>query len=151
MKELTYLQIEKIKNGLIKTKNDLIEIFKKIKRNKKAYRDYSEYEENKFYGLKDIRNLFNKKNGVNYEGIEYLFIEIDYEYEEIKEYANNIHEIIKQKEVNYEYKHIEEVNYVKTKQNLINNKEKKIHCECTLVEEKNIECRKVPEIMIDED
>ena len=61
MKELTYLQIEKIKNGLIKTKNDLIEIFKKIKRNKKAYRDYSEYEENKFYGLKDIRNLFNKK------------------------------------------------------------------------------------------
>ena len=80
-----------------------------------------------------------------------MFIEIDYEYEEIKEYANNIHEIIKQKEVNYEYKHIEEVNYVKTKQNLINNKEKKIHCECTLVEEKNIECCKVPEIMIDED
>ena len=62
MKELTFLQVENGKNNLIKLKNDLIEKFKKINRNKKADREYYEYEENKFYGLKDIRNLFNNDN-----------------------------------------------------------------------------------------
>ena len=52
MKELTILQIENAKNNLIKLKNDLIENFKKNIRIKKAYRDYYEYEDNKFYGLK---------------------------------------------------------------------------------------------------
>ena len=51
MKELTFLQVENGKNNLIKLKNDLIEKFKKINRNKKADREYYEYEENKFYGL----------------------------------------------------------------------------------------------------
>ena len=55
MKALTSLQIENGKNNLIKMKNDLIERFKKNIRTKKADRDYYEYEENKFYGLKDVR------------------------------------------------------------------------------------------------
>ena len=53
MKELTFLQIENGKNNLIKLKNDLIEIFKKNDRRKKADKEYYEYEENKLYGLKD--------------------------------------------------------------------------------------------------
>ena len=48
-----------VKNNLIKLKNDLIERFKKNIRIKKTDRDYYEYEENKFHGLKDVRNLFN--------------------------------------------------------------------------------------------
>ena len=94
MKELTFLQIENGKNNLIKLKNDLIERFKKNDRRKKADRDYYEYEENKFHGLKDVRNLFNQNdNDDNHEGIEYLFDEsimkffskLKYlEYEEIK-------------------------------------------------------------------
>ena len=95
MKELTFLQIENGKNNLIKLKNDLIERFKKNDRRKKADRDYCEYEENKFHGLKDVRNLFNQNDDDddNYEGIEYLFDAsiINYfsklkylEYEEIK-------------------------------------------------------------------
>ena len=74
MKELTFLQIENGKNNLIKIKNDLIERFKKNIRTKKADRDYNEYEDNKFYGLKDVRNLFDQNDDDNvYEGIEYLF------------------------------------------------------------------------------
>ena len=94
MKELTFLQIENGKNNLIKLKNDLIERFKKNDRRKKADRDYYEYEENKFHGLKDVRNLINQNdNDDNHEGIEYLFDEsimkffskLKYlEYEEIK-------------------------------------------------------------------
>ena len=95
MKELTFLQIENGKNNLTKLKNDLIERFKKNDSRKKAGRDYNEYEENKFHGLKDVRNLFNQNNDAddNYEGIEYLFDEsiMNYfsklkylEYEEIK-------------------------------------------------------------------
>ena len=94
MKELTFLQIENDKNNLIKLKNDLIERFKKNDRRKKADRDYYEYEENKFHGLKDVRNLFNQNDDDDdYEGIEYLFdesvmnnfSELEYlEYEEIK-------------------------------------------------------------------
>ena len=79
MKELTFLQIENGKNNLIKVKNDLTEKFKKNNRRKKADRDYYEYEENKFHGLKDLRNLFNQNDDDddddNYEGIEYLFDE----------------------------------------------------------------------------
>ena len=94
MKELTFLQIKNGKNNLIKIKNDLIKKIKKNNRAKKADRDYYEYEENKFYGLKDVRNLFNQNDDDdNYKGIEYLFDEsiINYfsklkylEYEEIK-------------------------------------------------------------------
>ena len=71
MKELTFLQIENGKNNLIK--------LKKNDRRKKEDRDYYEYEENKFHGLKDVRNLFNQNDddGDNYEGIEYLFDESD--------------------------------------------------------------------------
>ena len=71
IKELTFLQIENDKNNLIKLKNDLIERFKKNDRRNKADRDYYEYEENKFYGLKDIRYLFNENDDDdNYEEIE---------------------------------------------------------------------------------
>ena len=78
MKELTFLQIENGKNNLIKLKNDLIERFKKNDGRKKADRDYYDYEKNKFYGLKDIRNLFNQNDDDdNYEGIECLFYEGD--------------------------------------------------------------------------
>ena len=80
MKGLTFLQIENGKNNLIKLKNDLIERFKKNDRRKKADRDYYEYEENKFYGLEDIRNLFDQNDDDDddddddiYERIEYLF------------------------------------------------------------------------------
>ena len=70
MKELTFLQIENGKNNLVKIKNDLIEIFKKNNEIKKVDR------ENKFCGLKDIRNLFNQNSddGENYEGIEYCLM-----------------------------------------------------------------------------
>ena len=102
MKELTFLQVENGKNNLIKLKNDLM--IKKINRNKKADREHYEYEENKFYGLKDIRNLFNNDNNNDiYERIEYLFNENNFEYDEIKEYINDICEIIKQGEIKYEY------------------------------------------------
>ena len=94
MKELTILQIENGKNNLIKLKNDLIERLKKNIRTKKADRNYYEYGENKFHGLKDVRNLFNQNDDDdNYEGIEYLFdesimncfLKLKYlEYEEIK-------------------------------------------------------------------
>ena len=78
MKELTFLQIENGKNNLLKLKNDLIEKFKKNIRVKKVDRDYYEYEENKFHGLKDVRNLFNQNDDdYNYDGIEYLFDEGD--------------------------------------------------------------------------
>ena len=88
VKELTFLQMENAENSLIKLKNDLIEKFKKNNKIKKVDR------ENKFHGLKDIRNLFNENNNHDiYEGTEYLFDEeiMHYylknnvlEYEEIK-------------------------------------------------------------------
>ena len=94
MKELTFLLIENGKNSLKKIKNDLTERFKNNDRRKKADRDYYEYEENMFHGLKDVRNLFNQNDDDdNYEGIEYLFDESmmyysfknnGLEYEEIK-------------------------------------------------------------------
>ena len=150
MKELTILQTENGKNNLIKLKNDLIKKFKKNIRIKKGDRDYYEYEYNKFHGLKDVRNLFDQNDGDNdiYEGIEYLFSENDLEYEEIKEYANNIYEIIGQEEINYEHEHTEEANYVKTKPYLIDDEqiigeEKKTDREYKVVEEKKIECCKV--------
>ena len=95
IKELTSIQTKNYKNKLIKIKDDLAEKFKKNKREKKIDRDRDcyEYEDNKFYGLKDIRNLFDQNDDDIYEGIEYLFDEstIAYgmkqnglEYEEIK-------------------------------------------------------------------
>ena len=70
VKELTFLQIENAENNLIKLKNDLIEKFKKNNKIKKVGR------ENKFHGLKDIRNLSNENSNHDiYEGIEYLFVE----------------------------------------------------------------------------
>ena len=76
IKELTFLQIENGKNNIIKLKNDLIERFKKNDRRKKADKQYYEYEKNKSYGLKGVRNLFNQNNDDdNYEGIECLFDE----------------------------------------------------------------------------
>ena len=70
------MEIENGKNNLIKLNNDLIERFKKNYRGKKADRDYYEYEENTFHGLKDVRNLFSQNNdNDNYERIEYLFDE----------------------------------------------------------------------------
>ena len=70
LRKSTTLEIKNIKNELIKIKN------KRINRNKKEVRDY--YEENKFYGVKDIRNLFDDDDDDDddiYEGIEYLFDE----------------------------------------------------------------------------
>ena len=94
IKELTFLQIENGKTNLIKLKNDLIERFKRNDRRRRADRDYYEYEESKFHGLKDVRNLFNQNDDDdNYEGIKYLFDEsiMNYfsklkylEYEELK-------------------------------------------------------------------
>ena len=78
MKELRFLEIENGKYNLIKLKNDLIEKFKKNIRIKKADKDYYDYEKNRFYGLKDVRNLFNQNDDDdNYEGIECLFYEGD--------------------------------------------------------------------------
>ena len=91
-----------------------------------------------------MRNLFDQNDDDNdiYEGIEYFFSENDFEYEEIKEYANNTYERIKQEEVNYEYEHIEEANYVKTKLYLIDDEqiigEEKNDCEYIVVEEKRL-------------
>ena len=123
MKELTSLQIENGKNNLIKLKTDLIKKFKKSIRTTKADREYYDYKDNKFYGLKDVRTLFNKNDDDTdvYEDTEYLFNEND----KLKEYADDIKEIIKNKEVKYEYEHIEDINYVKNKQYLINSEEKK--------------------------
>ena len=66
LKKSTTLEIENIKNELIKINN------KRINRNKKKVRDY--YQENKFYGGKDIRNLFDDDDDI-YERIEYLFVD----------------------------------------------------------------------------
>ena len=74
IKELTSLQIENGKNSLVKLRNDLVEKYKKNNRIKKADREYYGYEDNKFYGLKDIRNLFDQNDDI-YEEIGYLFNE----------------------------------------------------------------------------
>ena len=156
MKELTFLQIENGKNNLIKLKNDLIEKFKKNIRTKKADRDYYEYEDNKFYGLNDVRNLFDQNDDDNvYEGIEYLFDESlmyysfknnGLEYEEIKKLLSPKKEliecvitkgIIKQEEaidynVNYNrcnYRRcekVQEIDYFKYKPNLINDEHREV-------------------------
>ena len=83
IKELTALQIENFKNNLIKIRNDFTEKFKKNNRIKTADKEYHEYENNKFYGLKDIRYLFDQNDDDVYEDIEYLFNENGREYEEI--------------------------------------------------------------------
>ena len=143
MKELTSLQIENFKNSLIKLKNDLIEKLKKNNRIEKADRDYYEYEKNKFYGIKDVRNLFDQ-NDENCEEIGSLFNEMDQnglEYKEIDKlmsiqsrkenckYVNFIHRRIEKEEfieykvnfcdVNHEYEHKKEVDYAKNRPCLI--------------------------------
>ena len=76
IKELTFLQIENFKNKLIKVRDDLIEKFKKNDRIKKADKDYYEHENDTFYGLKDIRNLFDQNDNDDiYVDIECLFNE----------------------------------------------------------------------------
>ena len=82
IKELTSLQIENFKNNLTKLRNDLTEKFRKNNRIKKADKDCYEHKNNKFYGLKDIRNLFDQNDDI-YD-TEYLFNENGLEYEEIK-------------------------------------------------------------------
>ena len=67
LRKSTTLEIKNIKNELIKIKN------KRLNRNKKEVRDC--YQENKFYGVKHIRNLFDDYDDDIYEGIKYLFDE----------------------------------------------------------------------------
>ena len=99
MKELTSLQTEKFKNNLIKVKNDLIEKVKKINRTKKADREYYEYEENKFYGLKDIIYLFDRNEDDDdiYEGIEYFFNENGLDKSPFKSIISDIRSILPRK------------------------------------------------------
>ena len=88
------MQIENGKNNLIKLKNDLLEKFKKNIRIKQEVRDY--YQENKFYGVKDIRNLFDDDDDNNYEEIEYLFDEGD-----VNELIESCELIEDEDEINY--------------------------------------------------
>ena len=74
MKKLTYSKTVNFKNDLIKVKKDLIRNF----RAKKADKNYYGYENDKFHGLKDVRNLFDENDDDDddiYGGIEYLFDE----------------------------------------------------------------------------
>ena len=71
IKKLTPLQVENFKNNLINIRDDLVEKLKNNNRIKKEDKDYYEYENNKFYGLKYIRNLFNQNDDDDiYEDIE---------------------------------------------------------------------------------
>ena len=70
-RELTSFEIENFKNILIKIKDDLTKKFKKKNRAKKADRYYYEYEENKFYRLKDVRSLFDTEDEI-YEEICFM-------------------------------------------------------------------------------
>ena len=92
-----------------------------------------------------MRNLFDQDDDNDfYDGIEYFFSENNFEYEEIKEYDNDIYEIIKQEEVKYE--HIEEANYVKIKQKIGQEKKNKqclIDCQYMVIKEKKVEYCKV--------
>ena len=147
---------ENFKNSLINLKNVLIEKFFKNNRIKKADRDYYEYEENKFYGLKDVRNLFDQNDDDDEicEEIEYLFNEKGLEYEEFiklmpvkvkKEYVSVIYQVIEQEavvnydvnyyKVNYEYEKIKKVAYIKSRSCLID-------CEyiiCEIIEDQKVE------------
>ena len=98
LRKSTTLEIKNIKNELIKIKN------KKINRNKKEIREY--YQENKFYGVKDIRNLFDDDD--IYEGIKYLFNE------------KIMHYYFKQNAVEYkiiEHQKVEDINMLKSLKN----------------------------------
>ena len=161
IKELTTLQIENIKNSLIKVKS------KKNNRIKKADKKYYEYEENNFYGLKYLRNLFDQNDDNDfYEEIKYFFNENGLEYEEIKklmsvkvkkEYVCVIHGRIEQEEaieyqveyceVNYyEYEHKQEVDCIKSRPFLIDceyivceiNKDQKVEY-CKIIEDHRVE------------
>ena len=69
------MQTENSKNKLIKIRENLKEKFKKNNRIKKADRDCYEYEDNKFYDVKEIRYLFNQNDDYIYESIGCLFNE----------------------------------------------------------------------------
>ena len=56
LRKSTTLEIKNIKNELIKIKN------KRLNRKKKEVRDY--YQENKFYSVKNIRNLFDDDDDI---------------------------------------------------------------------------------------
>ena len=143
------MQIENGKNNLIKLKNYLIEKFKKKTRTKKADRDYYEYEDNKFHGLKDVRNLFdqNDDDDDNYEGIEYLLDEsiMNYfEYEEI-----NYFELVNDEKVEYctiiEDQRVESYELIEEKYDEIieselieDQKMEKTECE-TIIEDEKVE------------
>ena len=145
IKELTSIQTKNYKNKLIKIKDDLAEKFKKNKREKKIDRDYYEYEDNKFYGLKDIRNLFDQNDDDIYEGIEYLFDEstIAYgmkqnglEHEEIKKLLSiQLEEVIILYEIKQNGLEYEEI------KTLLSIQSKKENCKhvCEEIEDNNIE------------
>ena len=99
LRKSTTLEIKNIKNELIKIKN------KRINRNKKEVRDY--YQENKLYGVKDIRNLFDDDDDI-YEGIKYFFDE------------KLIHYYFKQNLLEYEvirHQKVEDIDMVKSSKN----------------------------------
>ena len=144
------MQIENGKNNLIKLKNYLIEKFKKKTRTKKADRDYYEYEDNKFHGLKDVRNLFDQNDDDdddNYEGIEYFLDEsiMNYfEYEEI-----NYFELVNDEKVEYctiiEDQRVESYELIEEKYDEIieselieDQKMEKTECE-TIIEDEKVE------------
>ena len=163
------MQIENFKNNLIKVKIDLTEKFKKNNRVKKAGKDYYEYENDKFYGLKDIKNLFDQNDDDHvYEDIESLFNEsiILYEmkqngleYAEIKKlmsiqsskgkckYVSFLHGRIEQKNaIEYEGNYCE-VNYYECEHKkevyCIESKPCLIDSEyiiCEIIEDQNVEC-----------
>ena len=100
LRKLTTLEIKNIKNELIKIK------YKKINRNKKEVRDY--YQESKFYGVKNIRNLFDDDDDDIYEGIKYLFDE------------KIMHYYFKQNAFEYiviEHQKVEDMNMLKSSEN----------------------------------
>ena len=100
LRKLTTLEIKNIKNELIKIK------YKKINRNKKEVRDY--YQESKFYGVKNIRNLFDDDDDDIYEGIKYLFDE------------KIMHYYFKQNAFEYiviEHQKVEDMNMLKSSKN----------------------------------
>ena len=109
------MHVENFKNNLIKIRDDLVEKFKKNNRIRKADKDYCEYENNKFYGLKDIRNLFDQNDDDDiYKDIEWLFNESIILYEtkhnglEYREIKNLMSIKAKKEHVSFVYERIEQ-------------------------------------------
>ena len=158
-KKLTYLQIENVKNNLIKIRDDLVEKFKKNDRIKIADRDYYECENNGFYGSKDIRNLFDQNDDDIYEGIEYLFDEsmIVYgmkqnglEYEEIRKLISiqpkEVRILLEIKQNGLEYKEIRKLLLIQLRKENCRH-DIHIHEE---IEDKNVEfCKIIEDQMVE--